>query len=163
MEWVDYVILLIIALSAVISVLRGFIREALSLAGLVFAVWAALTFADELAVSLEGAIDQPSLRLGMAFFALFLSALLLTAVVNYYVGKLVQKTGLSGTDRMLGIIFGVARGIAIVGLLVLLAGLTPLPGDAWWDNSIFLGHFEQLAIMARDYFPPDVAEYFVFQ
>ena len=63
---------------------------------------------------------------------------------------------MSGTDRSLGIVFGVIRGIVIAALLVLMAGLTPLPRDPWWRQSVFLPHFVELAHQLRAYLPPDV-------
>jgi membrane protein required for colicin V production len=83
--------------------------------------------------------------------------LVLGGVVNYLIGQLVSKTGLSGTDRALGIVFGIARGVMVVGVLVLLAGLTQLPQDPWWQESIFLGHFVDLALWMRSFLPADIA------
>ena len=157
MTWVDYAILAVIALSAIISIIRGFVREALSLAGWILAFWVALTFTRDLAAHLEGQISIPSARLAVAFFVLFFVTLLLTALVNYLAVQLVDKTGLSGTDRMLGVIFGVARGGVIVAILVLLAGLTALPQDPWWREAILLRHFQDLALWIRGFLPPDIA------
>ena len=73
------------------------------------------------------------------FPGLFISILLLGALVNYLASKLVAKTGLAVTDRMLGVAFGVARGVVIVAILVLFAGLTPMPQDSWWQSSQLIG------------------------
>ena len=82
---------------------------------------------------------------------------MLTALVNYLAGQLVEKTGLSGTDRMLGVIFGVARGGVIVAILVLLAGFTAVPQDAWWGQSMLIHHFQEMAIWIRSYLPAEFA------
>ena len=63
---------------------------------------------------------------------------------------------------MLGIVFGIARGALVVGVLVLMAGLTPLPQDSWWEQSVLLGRFEAMALWMRSYLPPEVAAYFTF-
>ena len=110
----------------------------------------------------HAAVIVPSARLALGFLGLFLATLLLGGVVNYLIGKAVDKTGMTGTDRMLGLIFGLARGIVLVAILVLLAGLTPLPQDPWWGESLFIGHFQQLAELLRDLLPPDIAAYFVY-
>jgi membrane protein required for colicin V production len=157
MSWVDYGIVGIIGLSALISLMRGFVREALSLAGWILALWVALTFTRELAERLPLSVSVPSVRLAAAFLALFLAALLLTALVNFLAVQLVEKTGLSGTDRMLGVLFGVARGVVIVAILVLLAGFTALPRDPWWGGSLLLPEFQQLALWIRGFLPPDIA------
>ncbi len=162
MNWVDYAILAIIALSALISVLRGFMSEALSLLGWILAFWVAISFTEELAGFLAGHITVAPLRLGLAFFVLFVTTLLLTVLVNFLVSQLVEKTGLTGTDRVLGVVFGIARGAVIVAVLVLLAGLTTLPADAWWRESMLLGHFQQLAMEIRNLLPPHIASYFSY-
>jgi len=93
-----------------------------------------------------------------AFFALFVVTLVLGALVNHLISEMVEKTGLSGTDRALGIIFGLLRGVAIVTVLILLAGATPMPTDDWWQNSLLVEHFEKLAIWLRDFLPQGIAE-----
>lgn len=157
MTAVDYGIVAIIALSAAVSVVRGFVREALSLAGWILAFWVALSFTRDLAVRLDSYVPLPSARLALAFLALFLVTLLLTALVNFLAGQMVEKTGLSGTDRMLGVVFGVIRGAVIVAILVLLAGFTAVPQDAWWSRSYLIHHFQELALWIRGFLPPDFA------
>ena len=106
---------------------------------------------------------MPSLRVAIAFAALFFLMLLLCGIVFRMAGLVVEKTGMSGTDRTLGIVFGVLRGVVIVGLLVLLAGLTPLPGDPWWSQSLFLPHFVELALEILAYLPADIQQEFDFE
>lgn len=162
MIWVDYVIIGIIVLSATISIVRGFIKEVLSLASWALSFWVALSFSPHLATLLTDYIATPSIRLFTAFFTLFLITLILGALVNHVISTVVEKTGLSGTDRALGVIFGLLRGGAIVVLLVLLAGATPMPNDSWWQNSLLLEHFEKLALWARELLPADIAGYIHF-
>jgi membrane protein required for colicin V production len=144
-------------MTAVVSIIRGFVREALSLAGWILAFWVALSFTRELAMLLEGYIGVPSARLALAFLGLFLATLLLTALVNFLAGQMVERTGLSGTDRVLGVVFGMIRGAVIVAILVLLAGFTAAPEDAWWSRSYLLHHFQELALWVRGFLPPDIA------
>ena len=142
--------------------LRGFLREAISLAGWVLAFWLALTFADDLSGLFESTITQPSMRHGVAFVVILLGTLIITAIVMYLVRILVDKTEITGTDRALGIIFGIARGIVIVAILVLFAGLTALPKDPWWKESLFLPHFQVLAVEIQRMLPPEVAVLFKY-
>ena len=137
--------------------MRGFAREAISLAGWVLAVWLAVTQLEVVAAHLVHYIELPSLRLGVAFLAVFLSVLIVTGFVVFIVGLMVEKTAMSGTDRVLGVVFGLARGVAIVGVLVALAGLTPLPQDPWWRESVVLPHFERLALEMRGALPDEIA------
>ena len=162
MNWADCAILGIIAVSALVSVLRGFVREALSLVGWILAFWVALSFAGTVATLLVDAIGAPAVRQGVAFFVLLMATLVLTALANLMAARLVVTTGLSGTDRTLGIVFGMARGTVIVAVLVMLAGLTALPQDPWWRESMLIKHFEVLAMEIRALLPPDIAAYFNF-
>lgn len=157
MNWADYTILAIIGISVLISVLRGFTKEALSLAGWIVAVWVAMTFANNLEVTLTPHIDEPSIRIAVAFAMLFFATLFLAALVNYLAVQLINKTGLSGTDRMIGVFFGIARGSLIVAVLVLFAGMTLLPQDPWWKESQFLHYFQDTALWITQYLPDDIA------
>lgn len=157
MNWVDYAILTVIAISILIGLFRGFTREALSLTGWILAVWVTLTFADELERLLRPFIESKSGRLVVAIALLFLATILVAALVNHLATELVKKAGLSGTDRVIGLVFGFARGCAIVVVLVLLSGLTPMPQDGWWRQSYLLHYFEDMAIWLRGYLPPEVA------
>lgn len=158
MNWVDYSILAIIAISVLISLWRGFTKEALSLAGWVIAAWVALTFADKLQVLLEPHIKVPSLRLMVAFAILFIATLFIAAFINYLAVQVIKKTGLSGTDRMIGIFFGVARGCVVVAVLVLVGGMTPVPQDPWWHESQLMHYFQDMAIWLRQFLPAEIAK-----
>lgn len=158
MNWVDFVILGILGVSVLISLWRGFTREALSLAGWVLAVWVALMFSDKLEHLLRAQIETPSLRLIVAFAILFFLTLLVAAFINYLAVQLIKKTGLSGTDRVVGIAFGLARGIVLVTVLVLLAGLTSVPRDPWWKQSALMHYFQDLAVWTRGWLPPEIAK-----
>lgn len=156
---VDYAILVIILLSALISLIRGFVREAMSLAGWVAAIWISITFSgglSELGVMKSSIIDV-TLRLIVSFLALFVLTLIISGVINFFVVKLVQRTGLTGTDRFLGVVFGFLRGALLVIVLVLLAGLTPMPKESWWDDSFLLFRFEAIAVWLSDFLPSSIA------
>ena len=158
MSWIDVVILAVIALSAVLSLWRGFVKEALSLASWIVAIWVAVVFFEPLAGMLSGWISSATARKVTAFVALFLCTLILGAVLSQLAGQLVRRTGLTGTDRALGVVFGAGRGVLIIALLVLLAGFTTIPQEAWWRESRLLVHFQDLAIWLRSFLPPDIKE-----
>ena len=92
-----------------------------------------------------------------------IAVLVVAGIVVWLVGLLVDKTGLSGTDRMLGVVFGAARGVIIASMLVLLAGLTPMPRDPWWQSSVLMPHFQQVAEQLRSLLPPEIGEYVSFR
>jgi len=162
MNWADFSILSIIGISALISLFRGFVREALSVVGLAAAIWVAVTFYNQASDLLVNVISLPTGRRVIAFVALIVVSLLIAGLINHLIGKLVGKVGLTGTDRMLGVVFGVVRGVAIVGLLVLLAGLTQVPQDPWWQQSMLMEHFQKLAQMAIEFLPPDIVAHFSY-
>jgi membrane protein required for colicin V production len=158
--WLDLLILGVILLSALISLVRGFVREAFSLAIWVLAFWVSWSFFRDLEVPLRAWIASPTARLGIAFAVLMIATLIVGGLVNYLIIQLVERTGMSGTDRLVGMVFGAARGILLVAVLVLLAGLTPLPEEGFWFDSLLVGYFEELALWLRDLLPPEFAERF---
>ena len=159
MDYADITILAIIAISVLVGVLRGFVKEAFSLVVWAAAFFVAFQFSGALALQLESVIELPSARTAMAFAGLFLAVLLVGGLLTYLVGRLVEKTGLSGTDRLLGGVFGGVRGVGLVILLMLVAGLTPVPSDPWWKNSKSISYLTPMAEKASQYLPDTILEY----
>ena len=162
MAWVDLVIIGIIVLSALISLIRGFVKESISLVTWVVAGLLALRYYGPMADLLEPFINSVTLRQWIGGGILFVATLIVGAIVNFIVSQLVSKTGLSGTDKTLGIIFGGARGVLIVTMVVLLAGLTPMPEASWWQDSVMIEFFQQLAAWVRGVIPADAVGDFGF-
>lgn len=162
MIWVDIAILVIVIASVAISLFRGFIREVLSLVAWVAAFVVAFYFSEPVAQHMEAVIHSPTLRILLAYLALFFGTLLIFAIINFFVNKYSKATSLSSTDRLAGAVFGLIRGAAVVLLLVLLAGLTTLPQEAWWDQSMFLDSFENAAMFVRDFLPSAIASHIHF-
>ena len=163
MNWVDYTIIAVILISVVISLFRGLLKEIMGLAVWAVAFWIGFRFADEGADWFVGMVELPSARLALAFGLLFISALIVGGLLNFLLGKLIESTGLTGTDRFLGMFFGLGRALVLVTALVLLAGLTPLPQDPWWRESRLLPGFQTLAEWAAGYMPDDVRHYFEYR
>tara|TARA_B100001094_G_scaffold333351_1_gene410994 strand:+ start:894 stop:1403 length:510 start_codon:yes stop_codon:yes gene_type:complete len=142
MNWVDYIIIGIISLSAVISLVRGFVKESLSLVIWFFAFVVSSRFYQDLASHFT-AIEKPLLREGAAIVALFVTTLIIGAVANYILSQLVSKTGLSGTDRVLGICFGGLRGTLVVAAMLFgLDTFTEMNHAQWWERSILIPEFK---------------------
>jgi len=155
MHWADIAVFSIIGLSILISLFRGFVKEALSLATWVAALAVAIMFSARVAGYIPASVESQTARVIIAFVALFIITLIAGAIINYLVSQVVDKTGLSGTDRMLGIVFGVARGGLIVAILVLLASLTNMPKETWWQSTLTLPFFETVAEQVKSVLPPD--------
>ncbi|VAX11170.1 Colicin V production protein [hydrothermal vent metagenome] len=159
---VDYVILGVLLISSFISLIRGFVKEALSLVGWVLSFWVSLTFSGGLSELLGSSIENSSFRLIIAFVALFVISLIISTAINFFAVRLVQRTGLSGTDRFLGVVFGFLRGVLLVSVLVLLSGLTALPKEPMWQESALLFRFQAVAVLMQDFLPDSVAGNFHF-
>lgn len=162
MNWADFAILAIIALSAVIGFFRGFLREVVGLCTWILAFYLAFVSAESVAVWFRQWIASGSIRIAVAFGVVFIGVLIAGAVANYVLGQLVSKTGFAGTDRTVGGAFGIVRGVAILVVLALLAGTTPLPHDAWWRESIFIDHLQDGAIYVRNWLPDRFADAIVY-
>lgn len=158
----DYAVLAIIGLSILLSMMRGFLREVLALAGWVAAFFVAKLYTLELAPLLPEAIPSETLRLLAAFVILFLATLLVTSLLAIALSEVFKKVGLGWLDRWLGAIFGLARGVIIVGVLVLLAGLTSIPQDARWRNAMFSAPLEALVMSCLPWMPQGVAKHIKF-
>lgn len=158
MNWLDLVFIALIVLSGLLSLYRGFVREVLSLATWIVAAWVGIRFAGELAVHLPDAVTDTTLRMGIAFAILFVLVLIVGGILGALANRLVRGTGLTGTDRSLGVIFGLLRGVLLVAVLVFLAWLTPLTGEPWWEQSRLVPEFERLVNWLLEQLPQSLQE-----
>lgn len=142
MNWADWAIVLILSLSTLISLARGFIKEAFSLTIWIAAVIIANLFSGRLEHHFTHFISTPSVRAISAFLAVFIVVLLVGAFINYCIGLLVKATGLSGTDRLFGMCFGFLRGLFIViTLLIYVPSYVPVKKDLWFQQSVLIPYF----------------------
>ncbi|GAA0705890.1 CvpA family protein [Dokdonella soli] len=159
MNWADYTILAVLGLSVLMGLWRGFIGEVLALACWACAFWVAWLLGPPLAERFSASISTPSVRVLLAYGLCFIAVLIAGAIVTFLMRKLVEGSGLSGSDRLLGMVFGLVRGLALVVLVVLLLGFTPFPRDPWWHQSQLLPSFENGARWLGARLPAEVARY----
>ena len=159
MNWADYAILAVLGLSVLMGLWRGFIGEVLALACWAGAFWFAWVFGPALADYFSTSISTPSVRIVLAYAVCFIAVLIAGAIVAFLMRKLIEGSGLSGTDRLLGMVFGLVRGGALVVLVVFLFGFTPARRDPWWGQSQLLPGFEQGAQWLGERLPGEVARY----
>lgn len=158
MNAVDFAILAVLAVSMLFGLARGLITAVLALVCWIVAFWAAWAFGARVAVLFTPWLHAPGGRLIAGYVACFLAVLLVGAVVGWIAHRLMDRGGLRGSDRLLGMLFGLARGVLLVVFAVLLAGFTALPREApWWRQSTLLPGFESGAAWVARTLPPGVA------
>ncbi|HEX8610645.1 MAG TPA: CvpA family protein [Telluria sp.] len=157
----DYVVLAILISSAIIGTLRGLVKEILSLISWVVAFVVANAYGAQLAPMLS-AIPGDVVRLMVAFVALFLGTRILMGLIMMAVDLMVKATGLSPVNRLLGALFGLARGVVIVLAAVILCGMTDLPKQAFWTGAVSSPMAEQGVRMVKTLLPPDLARHVQF-
>jgi len=150
---IDWVILGVVTASALVSIKRGFVKEMLSLSSWIAAFIIARIFSGHLDVLLVQWIETPSARYGAAFAILFAATLIVGAMINNLVGELVKVTGLTGTDRIFGVVFGTARGLILVTAAIYGLQMTALSSDPWWKESVFIPHFELMVTWSKEILP----------
>ena len=146
-------IIVVLAVSTLLSLWRGFVREALSLAGWVAAFLIANLFVDQMASMLAGTIDNITGRYVASYAILFVATLIVATFVTYLAGQLIRATGLTVLDRLLGTVFGFARGVIIILVVVfVLRQLVSPPDLLWLDQSVLMPHVDMLGQWARGLF-----------
>ncbi len=158
----DYVVLTILFASIVVSVLRGLVKEVLSLIAWIAAFIVANRYGADMAALLPDAVPAGTLRLVAGFAVLFIGTLLIAALVNRALAHIIEASGMKIADRGLGGLFGFARGALIVVTLVILAGMTGLPREPVWRNALLSPLAESAARTVKPWLPDDWAGHIHF-
>ena len=153
----DLIVIGVIALSTIVAFWRGLIRVVMSLVALIAAVLAAMQFSPAVAALLP-ALGDPVTRYVAAFALIFIVVALVGALLGWVLSRAIRAIGLGFVDRLLGAVFGVARGVLIVVIAVLLAGLTTLPRQEWWQNALLAPPLVIAALSLRPWLPQALAK-----
>ena len=156
----DIAIISIVAISGIIGVFRGLVRELMSLIGWIVSAWLAWRYASLLAPYFESVIQSTDVRKAAAFVTIFLVSLVLFALLSYLISKIMNKSALKGMDRTLGMLFGFARGAIIIAVLLLLMQSTQFAKEAWWAGSMLKDYFLLLASYGMSIMPVEVSRFF---
>ena len=159
MNGTDWAILAILGLSVLVGLWRGLVAELLSLAIWIAAFWVAASFGPAVAAHLEPMISLPIARIVLGYALCFIAVLVVGALVRFAMRRLISGTGLSGIDRLFGMLFGFVRGVLLVTLLVFLVGLTLFTRESWWQQSALLPQFQGLAAWLGQNIPPSVRDH----
>ncbi|MGH8800635.1 MAG: CvpA family protein [Casimicrobiaceae bacterium] len=154
----DFIVIGIVGLSTLFAFARGFVRVAISLAAWVIALVAAFQYADAFAAMLPAFGGGTRARYVAAFVVVVAAVLLIGGLLGWLLSRLVRAVGLGFIDRSLGAVLGVARGLLIVVIGVLVAGLTTLPRQEWWRNAMFAPPLVDAALGLRPWLPQAWAE-----
>jgi membrane protein required for colicin V production len=158
MTYFDYVVITVVLASVLLGVWRGVVGEIIALVAWVLAFFAAKWWGSEVAALFFTGIADPGLRTVAAWVAVFVVVLVLMALLRLAVRGLLKALGLSLSDRLLGIVFGAARGMIIILALVAVGSMTSVPKEKWWSEAYFSAPLETAVLAARPWLPPDVSK-----
>lgn len=145
MNIADYVMIAVVVLSAIVGAVRGLVREAVALCAWVVALFVAWHFSDLIAPHLGGLLAASEVRPWAARVIIVALILLLGAGIGALLGHYVRLSIFSGMDRLLGFIFGAARGVVLIAVFVMLGQLLKLDGELWWRQSVLLPYGNSVA------------------
>jgi membrane protein required for colicin V production len=153
----DYAVIAVAAISILVGLARGAVREAINLAGWILALLLAHAFAQNLTVYFADWMSEPVFRTALAWLAIFVGVLMVAGLLASLVSALVRKLGLGGLDQLLGAAIGVARGAVVLIVLTLAAGMTKFPQTPMWKNAATTPTLEVAALHARTFLPESLA------
>jgi membrane protein required for colicin V production len=159
----DLIAVVVVAISVGFSIWRGLVREVLALLSWILAFWLARLFAAVVAGWLPSSWSHQGLRIAIGFVAVMLVSVLVFSLVSMLIVHLVKVAGLTASDRMLGAVFGLLRGVLIVVILVLLGGMTSEPRETYWRHALLSRPLEKMALWARPWLPEDIARRVSFE
>jgi membrane protein required for colicin V production len=156
MPWIDIVIIAFFAVSILIGIYRGFVREVLSVASWALAAYVAFRYGEQVSVYIKPYVNQEPLDLAVSYVAVFLVALILFSVISHIISQIFESSGMKGIDRSIGGIFGAIRAAIIIVVLILVGRFMAMDNQQWWIDSGFIPYFEPLVEWFKSFLPADV-------
>lgn len=153
----DYGVIVIVVASLALGLWRGLIGEVLALLAWVLAGLAAWQIGPEVG-DLLTSIADPAWRLLAGYAVVFFGVLIVLALVRLAVRGLLKALGLTAVDRMLGVFFGIARGLLIVLIVVAVGGMTSVPKQEWWAKAQLAPPLETAVLALKPWLPPEMAK-----
>lgn len=152
-HWIDLVIIAVIGLSVLTGLIRGFVKELLALTVWILALWAAFNYTQSVDPWLQNYITDKTARTATAFIAILITLLVVGGIINSFINFILKRSGLSGTDRLLGMFFGFLRGVFIIAFLITIIQLTSLPYKSYAKNAILYERFSPLVSLIEERMP----------
>ncbi len=154
----DYVVIGIVGLSLLFGLWRGVVGEIIALLAWVLGIFAAIECGGRVGQGVFSGISDPALRMLAGCVLIFVGVLVVMSLVRLAVRSMVKALGLSVSDRLLGMVFGLVRGLLVVMLLVGLGGMTAAPKQSWWKDATLSPPLETAVLVARQWLPDDLAK-----
>lgn len=154
----DYVVIGIVSLSLLFGLWRGVVGEVIALIAWIVGIVAAIEFGSIVGQSLFSGLTDPAIRTLAGCVVIFVGVLVTMALVRMAVRHMVKALGLSVSDRLLGMVFGLARGVLVIMVLVGLGGMTTAPKQLWWKEATLSQPLETAVLVARQWLPDDLAK-----
>ncbi len=156
MPWIDIAIIVFFAISILIGIYRGFVKETLSVTSWALAAFVAFQYGERASVYIKPYINQEPLDLAIAYVAVFLISLIVFSVISHIISQIFESSGMTGVDRSIGSIFGAVRAAVIVVILILVGRFMAMDNQQWWMDSGFLPYFEPLVEWFKSFLPVDI-------
>jgi len=157
-HWVDYVILAIIGLSVLTGLFRGFVKELIALCVWILAIWLAYTYSQAVDPWLQPYIQDSTARRAVSFVGILIATIIVGGLFNALLSFILRRSGLSGTDRVLGVGFGFVRGVFIVALMMVVIKMTSLPHQQYSSQSKLYAQFDPMVSWLST-FTPDLIQH----
>jgi membrane protein required for colicin V production len=145
----DVLILLVLLGSTIIGLLRGFVREAVSVVFWIIAIWSAWKFGPVVEPHLGGVLTNPAIAPWVGRLTVLVLVLLIGWVVAMLLSYFTRSLGLGAMDRVFGLMFGILRGMVLVGLIVIGGELLHLNQEEWWNRSKLIPYGETIGDWLR--------------
>lgn len=160
-HWVDFIVLAVVLISSTLGFFRGFVKESITLATWILAIWAALAYGPVFSEYLPFTFGGPSLMKIIGSILLFFLIIIIGGIFNFLLSQIIDETRLGRIDNVLGLFFGAFRGAVVITIAVfLLTSLSSIPEDSWWTNSYTMPYFQDAALWIKSQLPESWAGYF---
>jgi len=155
MSLLDIIIAVIVVISLIVGLVRGFLKEVLSIIGWIASIWLAFTFGSNAGDFIHQYVQLPAeaFRTSAGFIAVFILSLFAFSIINWLIVKILTKAPIKGIDRFLGMIFGVVRAVAIVALVIVIGRGFNMDESDWWQRSASVAYFNPAADFLESLLP----------